>query len=338
MNSAVLRRSVSLLVMLMVFTMLAACGEPDPALTEGAQGQPSNAPEGEILFVAEHNVMRWDGDVEQVTEGEHAASPSWASAGDRFAYVRVGEAFSDIIVARSDGSPLVQVTEDHQPAAEPFTQEYVMAAAWAWDVDWSPAGEQLIYVSDKGLYDEFSRPLYLWFSETFEVGPYLLNAAAEISATQEDPVFSPEGERVAFVVRSDSGNGARVPEIWIIDLGSATYEPFVVTEAGAYDPDWSPDGNNMAFVQRTGQTNDIWIAPLNGEAPYQITNIGTTVSPVWSPDGRYLAFFRENQGSFEAWYVELSAGENGQLTASEPKELFTATNIDTASGMSWIQR
>lgn len=180
--------------------MLAACGEPDPALTQ-QEGPAGAEPQGEILFVSENNVMRWDGNVEQVTEDVFAASPSWSPAGDRFAYIQVGDAFSDVVVADSDGDPLVKVTEGHQPDLEPFTEDYVAQAAWAWDVDWSPAGEQLTYVSDKGLSDAFSRPLYLWFSETFDVGPYLLNASAGIGTTQEDPSFSPEGNQVAFVDR-----------------------------------------------------------------------------------------------------------------------------------------
>ncbi|MBA2451847.1 MAG: PD40 domain-containing protein [Chloroflexia bacterium] len=330
--------TASLVLVLFLFTMLAACGEPDPTLSQN-QGQGSSGPEGEILFVADHNIMRWDdGDIEQVTRDVFAASPSWAAAGDRFVYVQVGEAFSDLVIARRDGVSLLKVTEDHEPVSEPFTQEYVLQAAWAWDVDWSPAGEQLIYVSDKGLFDEFSRPLFLWFSETFEVGPYLLPAAADIGVTQEDPSFSQDGDRVVFVVRNETGDGTRVPEIWTIDLNTATYEQFIITDEGAYDPDWAPDSQNIAYIQRTGQSNDVWIAPMNGADRYQITNIGTTVSPVWSPDGRFIAFFRENQGSFEAWYVELSPGENGQLTASEPQLLFTNADIDTVSGMSWIQR
>lgn len=333
-----LARTGSLLLILLAFTALVACGEPDPTLTQ-SQGQGSSEPEGEILFIADHNVMRWDnGDIEQVTHDVFAASPSWASAGDRFVYVQVGEAFSDLVIARSDGSPLLKVTEGHEPLSEPFTQDYVLQAAWAWDVDWSPAGEQLIYVSDKGLFGELSRPLFLWFSETFEVGPYLLPAAADIGATQEDPSFSQDGDRVVFVVRTEPGNGARVPEIWTLDLEAATYEQFIVTENGAYDPDWSPDGENIAYIQRTGESNDVWIAPLNGDDRYQVTDIGTLVSPVWSPDGRFLAFFRENQGNFEAWYVELTPGDDGRLTASDPEELFTTDDIDTVSGMSWIQR
>lgn len=322
---------------LLITMLLTACGEPDPAIEDPQQGQASNGPQGEILFVADNNVMRWDGSVHQVTRGIHASSPSWAPAGDRFAYISVHDAFSDVIVARRDGSALVMVTEDHEPDLIEFTEEFVGAASWAWDVDWSPTGEQLIYVSDKGGFDKYSRPLYLWFSETFEIGPYLLNASAEISATQESPAFAPDGESVAFVVRNSYEAGQRVSEIWLLDLNTARYEQLVVSDDGAYAPEWSPDGDHLAYIQRTGQTNDVWIAPVNGDDPYRVTDVGSCASPVWSPDGRFIVFFRENQGEFEAWYVEVEQDDEGIYSASEPRHLFSADNIDTVSGMSWIQ-
>jgi TolB protein len=331
-------RITAIIGLFVILMLLVACGEPDLTIEGQAQGQASGEPQGEILFIADHNVMRWDGKVEQVTRGIHAASPSWAPAGDRFAYVAVNEAFSDVIVARRDGSPLVAVTEDHEPPFDQYSEEYVNAASWAWDVDWSPVGEQLIFVSDKGGGDRYSRPLFLWFSETFAVGPYLLNASAAIEATQESPTFSPDGDSVAFVVRNDYGADGRLSEIWLLDLNSATYEQFIINDAGAYAPDWSPDGKFLAHVQRTAQSNDIWIAPVNGDDPYQITNIGAVTAPVWSPDGRFIAFFRENQGDFEAWYVEVTEGPDGRLLASDAKHLFSADNIDTVSGMSWHQR
>lgn len=334
-------RRILIMVTLLVGMLLVACGEPDATLSTPQaqqQAQSNTKPSGEILFVSDHNISLWDGDIKQLTSGEHAASPSWAPVGDRFAYVRVGEAFSDVIIARRDGAPLLAVTEGHQPDLEEFSEEYVANASWAWDVEWSPAGEQLIYVSDKGQFDQYSRPLYLWYSETFDVGPYMLNASAEIGATQEMPAFSPDGDTVAFVVRNEREFGNRVSEIWLLDLNSATWESFVESPEGSYAPDWAPDAQNIVYVQRTGTSNDLWIAPLDGSEPYQITEIGSVASPVWSPDGKFIAFFRENKGNFEAWYVEVTADENGRITASEPEHLFSADDIDTVSGMSWIQR
>lgn len=315
---------------------LAACGAPDSALVDDADTPLGAEPGGTILFVADGNVMRWDGDVDQITHDVKAASPTWAPGGDRFAYIQMHDGWSELVVADRDGNMLVEVT-DNEPADEPFSEEFAYNAAWALDPAWSPAGEQLAFVSDLGGFDAFSDPMTIWYSETWDAPPYPLNAALSIAESQEAPSFAPSGDMVAFVVRIRVSDTIRNTEIWTLDLNTAESTVLVSGPEAAYDPAWSPDGANVAFIQRTGTANDVWIAPVDGSAPYQLTNIGMCVSPVWSPDGAFLAFFRLNDGEFEPWYVELTRGADGKLSASEPEKLFDTNGIDAPSGMSWLQ-
>jgi TolB protein len=319
---------------LVAVVLLAACGSPDTSLEDDSA--PLGAePAGSILFVAQGNVMRWDGDIEQVTEGIAAASPTWSPGGDRFAYVQMHDGWSELVVADRDGNLLTEVT-DNEPFDEPYSEDFAYNAAWALDPVWSPAGEQLAFVSDFGGYDAFSDPMTIWYSETWDAPPYPLNAALSIAESQEAPSFSPDGNKVAFVVRIRQSDTIRNTEIWSLDLNTAEETVLVSGPEAAYDPVWSPDGANVAYIQRTGTANDVWIAPLNGGGVYQLTNIGMCVSPVWSPDGNFLAFFRLNEGAFEAWYVELTHNPDGTLSASEPEQLFEADGIDAPSGMSWL--
>ncbi len=321
-------------IIAMVCVSLAACGEP----IDQVSGQAAESSPGQILFVSNHNVMRWiDGDIEQITKDVNASSPTWAPLGDRFAYIRVHEAFSELIIARRNGVQLVQVTQ-HDPGLEPYTEDYVGLAAWAWDPDWSPVGEELIYVSDKGLEDDFSRNLYIWIAERLDLGipPHVSPSAASLGETQEDPNYSPDGSEVAFTVRLEEGDGARHMEIWTMNLSTGEWNALVPGTEGAYDSDWSPDGDNIAYIQRTGDRNDVWIAPLDGSEPYQLTDIGSLAEPAWSPDGQQIAFMRNIDGHFEIWVVDVEEDADGKLTAGEPRQLITADNIDAQSGISWI--
>jgi TolB protein len=337
------RRQLAAALVIGVLMVVAACGTPDESL--GPEESSTGAsPEGRILFVSNHDVTLWDGDLRQITDDVTAASPTWAPDGTRFAYVQRhdNEGYSDLFVAGLDGETLRQVTTN-APDIEPYSMDFVCNASYAIDPIWSPAGEQIIWSSDRGGWDwsdecvnRLSDPMFLWYSETWEADPYILQAAVDLGVAQENPTLSPDGNTVAFVARIEEQTTLRNTEVWTLDLNTAQSNPLVVHPDGAYDPAWSPDGRNIAYIQRDGDSNDVWIAPADGSPTYRLTSIGTCVSPVWSPDGRFIAFFRERDGNFEAWYVELTDDGQGHLTPSEPQRLFNADNIDTTSGMSWI--
>ncbi|HUG13750.1 MAG TPA: DPP IV N-terminal domain-containing protein [Thermomicrobiales bacterium] len=330
-----MRRTAIPFVALMIAAIaIAACGEPDSTfLTPDANTGAS--PSGQILFVADNSIHVWNGRINRLTSGEDARSPSWAPAGDRFVYVRMFEGYSELIVANRNGEPLLQVTNNN-PGYEPHTEEYALYAAWAFDPVWSPLGEQLIFASDKGGLDLFSSPLYLWYSEDWEIQPYALPASEALGLLQESPSLSPDGAVAAFVTRETVSDTVRTTEIWTIDLDTGDAEQLIVHPDGAYSPAWSPDGHDIAYVQRDGTSNDIWIRPVDGGAPYRLTDVGTCASPVWSPDGNMIAFFQLRDAEFEAVYIELSRDADGHITATEPSRLFSADGIDAQSGMSWI--
>lgn len=340
------RRSALWLIALSVWMIVAGCGTVDPELASPESDTPSRAaasPSGRILFVSDNHVSVWDGSTRTLIDDVNGASPTWAPAGDRFAYVEMHDGYSDIVVASADGTTLKRITTN-EPDAPLFSLEYACEAYWALDPTWSPVGEQLIWVSDRGTgssdcESRFSDPLTLWYSENLDgdqsIFSYYLPAAASVDAPQENPTFSHDGKTVAFTARIGI-ESPRNTEIWTLNLDTADVDELVIAPDGAFDPDWSPTSNNIAYVQRTGTASDVWIAPTNGGSAYQLTHVGSAVSPAWSPDGEMIVFFRERDSTFEAWYVEVTE-EGGKLVASEPQRLFTASNIDAASGMSWIQ-
>ena len=133
-----------------------------------------------------------------------------------------------------------------------------------------------------------------------------------------DPQASPDGARVAYVVtRLDRAADDYKAAIWLVPTTGG--EPTQLTSGAARDtsPRWSPDGAAIAFVSNrtptitppppveraatSGQTpkpatpdkpkNQIWIIPVTGGEPRQLTNQRDgAASPTWSPDGRTVAF------------------------------------------------
>jgi dipeptidyl aminopeptidase/acylaminoacyl peptidase len=107
-----------------------------------------------------------------------------------------------------------------------------------------------------------------------------------------DPQISPDGKRVAYVVRSaDREKDARESSIWVAPIdGKFPTRRFT---SGPKDgaPRWSPDGRYLAFVSGRNGKNQVFIAPLDGGDPRQLTDVPHGAGdPAWSPDGRRIAF------------------------------------------------
>ena len=154
--------------------LLAACGEQDRRRRRrGIRAAAS--PNGSILFVAGGNINLWDGRRQEAHDGFRAAFPTWSPTADRFAYIKMSDAFSELYIADRSGKDLQKLTND-EPADEPYTEDFAFNAAWAVDPDWSPKSDQIAFISDKGGQDPYSDIMSLWFAERWDVqaDPYPL--------------------------------------------------------------------------------------------------------------------------------------------------------------------
>lgn len=87
------------------------------------------------------------------------------------------------------------------------------------------------------------------------------------------------------------------------------------------DPQISPDGNWVAFsvtsvdVAANKKPTQIWIVPLEGGAPRQITSEGDdNERPRWSPDSKRIAFVSNRGGSSQIWLMDADGSNAKQAT------------------------
>jgi Tol biopolymer transport system component/predicted Ser/Thr protein kinase len=179
-----------------------------------------------------------------------------------------------------------------------------------WTPALSPDAKMIAWVAEEnGVRDLFVRRV--------AGGPAL--RLTEDRAREEDPEFSPDGERIAFT-RFDTATGD--PEIIVIpSLGGERLSRI----ASGSDPAWSPDGTRLAFIHRPA-----------GEDLYTVCTARTAGGDLrdvlesdgfypffhavsWSPDGRNLAVIRSSGGTAgELWLVPLDGGDPVRLGDDPP--------------------
>ena len=132
-------------------------------------------------------------------------------------------------------------------------------------------------------------------------------------ARDEDPAWSPDGAKIAFVSNRNNVNKDR-KQIWVIDADGKN--PSRLTD-GLVDanPDWSPDGTKILYVtfdvpkDHNLAPGGMTVMDADGNNKRLLKNRGG-VHPSWSPDGKRIVYVDDGQ-----IYVMDADGRNSeQLT------------------------
>lgn len=121
--------------------------------------------------------------------------------------------------------------------------------------------------------------------------PVTPEAFLEVRSLQ-DPQFSPDGRRVAFVVTDPLKSQHRTRHIWMYDTRTKVARQFTYSEKSESSPRWSPDGTQLAFLSnRGGEEQQIYLMRAAGGEAAAVTKGKSSVQRLeWSPDGREIAY------------------------------------------------
>lgn len=231
-----------------------------------------------------------------------AIQPNWSPHGYRIAYwgITAGGRRDIFTVGakpdRDDGQP-VAVTND---------------LALDWNPVWSPGGEYLYFLSDRG------GLMNLWRVAIDEKsGPVRREPEAVTMPTPRmgSFTFSADGRALAFA------HADRVYNLW-----SAPYDAAQTAVTGAPEPaisgthyianfSFSPKGAQLVYDTRGAPEENIWVMNRDGSGRRRL-NAGSAQdrSPSWSPVSDEIAFFSDRSGRFEVWLIRADGSGLRQLT------------------------
>ncbi|SES26077.1 Dipeptidyl aminopeptidase/acylaminoacyl peptidase [Lentzea xinjiangensis] len=108
-------------------------------------------------------------------------------------------------------------------------------------------------------------------------------------ALPEQPVLSPDGTEIVYVLRTTDREGDRdVRALWRVRGGKAEQ---LTRGTADVAPAFSPGGGEIAFLRAQDGPAQLWLLPAGGGEPEQLTKLPLGAgAPVWSEDGTRLAF------------------------------------------------
>jgi tricorn protease len=159
---------------------------------------------------------------------------------------------------------------------------------------WSPDGTKLIFLSDRGGYED------IWLLESAEsankqivkANTFKFKQLTNSPDAEQGLAFSPDGKRISFI---------RNGKLFAMKADGSD-ETVLVNEPRVIDYDWSPDGKWIAYARLDGNwASEIYIIPATGPTEkdparnvtrYATFNAGMT----WSKTGK-LAFLSERRAN-----------------------------------------
>lgn len=311
--------------------------QPEPA----AETSPTDLP-GRLLFVQGGTVWLWQGTTMQPLFGDGAVwQPEWSPDGRQIAYIERGESYSNVMLADSSGSSLVQLT-NYGSELPLRSHERIFDTMWAFYPTWSPDGTTIAVASQYGPpvasasgAVEYNMALYAIPADGGSRTLLYSDDMAHCGAM----AYTPDETTLIYTRASLDGSGQ---QLYRLNLATEVSEPFPGAPAYSYEPVLSNDGEWLVFTARDQDGSDIWLLPANPDeeryiAPQRLTTLGQARAPVFSPDDTKIAFLAIPEGgsTFELWLIDLETqgGEVPQVSA--PRQVSDSMGIDADSGLSW---
>jgi|GEM_PF-1088602 len=207
--------------------------------------------------------------------------------GTRLAFVRTVDGKAAIFVANAEGSNARQLT----------------SGVWDNNPIWSRDGKWIAYQAEDPQFDIMVVSADSGAPRQITSGP----------ATDAPRNWLPDGSGVIFGRTGDGDD-----QTLVVPLDGGPVRRLAAEVKGNQHANLAPDGVKIGYdVHVGGGEATVWVQDSAGAAPRQLTtenleNINAAY--LWSPDSRYIAYQSRRTGTSDIWIVDVSTGEQRQLT------------------------
>ena len=261
------------------------------------------------------------GDPKQVQLADNGFSLRWSPDGNHLAFLKSEAGNNSLWITSATGGDARALTGDGVvfggQTMLPFNRVQTQ------DYQWSSDSRSLIYCSNRGgLFN-------VWRTGTNGEGEQQLTNNEDKDLLFFNPLFSPDGKRIAVLAMSTADQTKFRWSIWILMDGQANqiYQSDSVTRLVG----WSPSGNGLIIKSIDGNKEQIspeevsiFQISLDSSAPYLISKLNVTYfyNIQLSPDRKTLAYVTRAGGTDAIQTVPAIGGVKKTLISSSDARVY----------------
>ncbi len=129
-------------------------------------------------------------------------------------------------------------------------------------------------------------------------------------SVEASPCWSPDGRMICYV-----SDVMGKPRLFVVNADGSGFRQIGTKGSEAVSPDWNSKGK-IVFAAKKGNSYQLAVTDLSGEASYVTNSAGDWESPSWMPDNRHIICSRTLNGKSALYMVDSFSGKETLLLST----------------------